>query len=79
MKNEQPNRGGRTEHFCFNARRTAACNLIHQTKLSVHSVTDLGQNTIQDAFYLPGRGSPEPTQWPQRRPLSGKDRLKQTL
>lgn len=30
--------------------RTAACSLIRRTKLSVHSVTDLGQNTIQDAF-----------------------------
>lgn len=51
------NRTGEEEQktFCFNAGRTAACSLIHQTKLSVHSVTDLGQNTIQDAFYLPGR------------------------
>ena len=36
--------------ICFNAGRTAAFSLIHLTKLSVHSVTDLGENTIQDAF-----------------------------
>lgn len=47
MKNRT---GEEEQNIFFNAGRTAACSLIRQTKLSVHSVTDLGQNTIQDAF-----------------------------
>lgn len=55
MKNDKENRGGRTKQPFALMRRGegggAACSLNppNQTEC-VHSVTDLGQNTIQDAF-----------------------------